>query len=195
MTAGGERLAVAAVISSAPLRSLAAIAEPAPPAPVSAAARGLRYRDFLTVALIIDGAPPFPDNWIYVHDPRARVGRIQNYRAWSPWMTPDPRRSCIGLEYFCFEGDRLWESDDDALVALAREEVQALGLVPEDRVVGGHVVRVPKAYPIYDAGYNAPDRRHPGLARRHRQPAADRPQRPAQVQQLRSLDADRDPSG
>jgi protoporphyrinogen oxidase len=153
VSAGGSELEVAAVISSAPLRSVAGIAEPAPPPSLLAAAAGLRYRDFLTVALTIDGEPPFPDNWVYVHDPEARVGRIQNYRAWSPWMTPDPRRSCVGLEYFCFEGDDLWASDDEALVGLAREEVASLGLVPPERVVAGHVVRVPKAYPIYDAEY------------------------------------------
>jgi protoporphyrinogen oxidase len=153
VSAGGEEVEVAAAISSAPLRTVAGIADPAAPHAVRAAAQGLRYRDFLTVALTIDGEPPFPDNWVYVHDPDARVGRIQNYRAWSPWMTPDPRRSCIGLEYFCFEGDDLWARDDAALVALAREEIAALGLVPAERVVAGHVVRVAKAYPIYDAEY------------------------------------------
>jgi protoporphyrinogen oxidase len=151
--AGGEEIEVAAAISSVPLRTVAGIAEPAPPAAVSAAAGGLRYRDFLTVALVIEGVPPFPDNWVYVHDPGVRVGRIQNYRAWSPWMTPDPRRSCVGLEYFCFEGDELWSREDDALVALASEEIGSLGLVPAERIVAGHVVRVPKAYPIYDAEY------------------------------------------
>jgi protoporphyrinogen oxidase len=151
--AGGERVAVSAAISSIPLRTTVGVAEPAPPPEVTAAAAGLRYRDFLTVALQIDGEPPFPDNWVYVHDPRARVGRIQNFRAWSPWMTPDPRRSCLGLEYFCFEGDDLWRSSDEELVELGRGEVGALGLVDPERVAGGHVVRVPKAYPVYDSEY------------------------------------------
>jgi protoporphyrinogen oxidase len=151
--AGGERIEVAAAISSIPLRTTVGVAEPAPPAEVTAAAAGLRYRDFVTVALQVDGEPPFPDNWVYVHDPRARVGRIQNFRAWSPWMTPDPRRSCLGLEYFCFEGDELWRTGDEELVALGRREVGDLGLVDPDRVAGGHVVRVPKAYPVYDAEY------------------------------------------
>jgi len=151
--AGGERLEVSAAISSIPLRTTVGVAEPAPSRRVTVAAAGLRYRDFLTVALPIDGEPPFPDNWVYVHDPRARVGRIQNFRAWSPWMTPDPRRSCLGLEYFCFEGDELWCGDDEELVELGRGEVASLGLVDPERVVGGHVVRVPKAYPVYDAEY------------------------------------------
>jgi protoporphyrinogen oxidase len=151
--AGGERVEVSAAISSIPLRTLAGVAEPAPPQEVTEAAAGLRYRDFLTVALPIEGEPPFPDNWIYVHDPGVRVGRIQNFRAWSPWMTPDPRRSCLGLEYFCFEGDELWGAADKELVELGRREVAALGLVDPARVAGGHVVRVPKAYPVYDAAY------------------------------------------
>jgi protoporphyrinogen oxidase len=153
--AGGERFEVSAAISSIPLRTAVGSAEPAPPREVTIAAAGLRYRDFLTVALPIDGEPPFPDNWVYVHDPRARVGRIQNFRAWSPWMTPDPRRSCLGLEYFCFEGDELWCASDEELVELGRREVASLGLVDPDRVAGGHVVRVPKAYPVYDAEYAA----------------------------------------
>lgn len=151
--AGGARFEVAAAISSIPLRTTVGVADPAPPREVTVAAAGLRYRDFLTVALPIEGEPPFPDNWVYVHDPRARVGRIQNFRAWSPWMTPDPRRSCLGLEYFCFEGDELWRSSDEELVELGRREVAALGLVDPERVEGGHVVRVPKAYPVYDAEY------------------------------------------
>jgi len=151
--AGGERIEVSAAISSIPLRTTVGVAEPAPPRAVSDAAAGLRYRDFVTVALQVDGEPPFPDNWVYVHDPRARVGRIQNFRAWSPWMTPDPHRSCLGLEYFCFEGDELWRTGDEELVALGRREVGELVLVDPERVVGGHVVRVPKAYPVYDAEY------------------------------------------
>ncbi len=151
--AAGERIEVEAAISSIPLRTTVGVADPAPPREVTTAAAGLRYRDFLTVALPIDGEPPFPDNWIYIHDPRARVGRVQNFRAWSPWMTPDPRRSCLGLEYFCFEGDELWSSSDEDLVELGRRELSALGLVDPARVAGGHVVRVPKAYPVYDAEY------------------------------------------
>jgi len=151
--AGGAEIPVSAVISSAPLRALPGLAGAAAPSAACEAALGLRYRDFLTVALTIEGEPPFPDNWVYVHDPAATVGRIQNFRAWSPWMTPDPRRSCVGLEYFCFAGDELWSRGDEELVALARAEIDRLGLVPADRVAGGHVVRVPKAYPIYDAEY------------------------------------------
>jgi protoporphyrinogen oxidase len=141
------------VISSLPLATVARMVRPAIPAGVSAAAGGLRYRDFLTVALILDGPDPFPDTWIYVHEPGVRVARIQNFRAWSPAMVPDPSASCIGLEYFCFEGDDLWRTDDRTLIELAARELDALGL--GGGVRGGHVVRVPNAYPIYDETYAA----------------------------------------
>ena len=126
---------------------------PAAPESVREAAAGLRYRDFLTVALVVEGEDPFPDNWIYVHEPDVRVGRIQNYRSWSPDMVPDPTTACLGLEYFCFEGDDLWTTSDAGLVALATAEVARLGLVEAGAVRAGYVVRVPRAYPIYDAEY------------------------------------------
>jgi protoporphyrinogen oxidase len=151
--AGGETIPCADVISSLPLRTLAEIVRPAPPAEALAAARGLGYRDFLTVALVLPGADLFPDNWVYVHDPSVRVGRIQNYRSWSPWMVPDEDKTCIGLEYFCFEGDDLWELPDDPLVELAAAELTRLGLADGSRAVRGYVERVPKAYPVYDADY------------------------------------------
>ena len=100
---------------------MAAVADPVAPQPVLEAAHGLRYRDFLTVALIMEGSEPFPDNWIYIHDSAVRVGRIQNYRAWSPWMVPEPQSFCVGLEYFCFEGDDLWRMADGDLVELAAD--------------------------------------------------------------------------
>jgi protoporphyrinogen oxidase len=141
------------VISSLPLRTTVSIADPAPPDHVQRAAQGLRYRDFLTVALVLDGEDLFPDNWIYIHEPGVQVGRIQNYRSWSPWMVPDPEKACVGLEYFCFEGDSLWTKSDAALVDLATKELAALGLADPSKVERGHVVRVPKAYPMYDAEY------------------------------------------
>jgi protoporphyrinogen oxidase len=142
-----------AVISSLPLREVVEMASPAAPSEVLEAARGLRYRDFLTVALVVDGADLFPDNWIYIHEPAVRVGRIQNYRSWSPWMVPDPEKACVGLEYFCFAGDDLWSMDDDALVELASGELEQLRLAPRSKVERGFAIRVPKAYPIYDAEY------------------------------------------
>jgi protoporphyrinogen oxidase len=143
-----------AVISSLPLRATVGIADPQAPAPVRDAAQGLRYRDFLTVALVLDGEDVFPDNWIYIHEPGVSVGRIQNYRSWSPWMVPDPDTACVGLEYFCFEGDDLWSMEDDDLVALATRELDQLGLAPAAKVRRGYVVRVPKAYPMYDEDYS-----------------------------------------
>ncbi len=149
----GDRWAADTAISSLPLRTLAGIVEPSAPATVLDAAAGLRYRDFITVALVIDGADPFPDNWIYIHDPEVAVGRIQNFRAWSPDLVPDADRTCLGLEYFCFEGDELWSASDSELIARAAAELDAIGLARSEAVVAGHVVRVQKAYPIYDGGY------------------------------------------
>lgn len=152
---GVKRMAldVAQVISTMPLRSLIRRLRPAPPGDVLDAAERLRYRDFLTVVLIVDLPDLFPDNWIYVHDDGVRVGRIQNFGNWSVGMVPDRKRSCLGMEYFCFAGDELWAMDDAALVALAREELALLGLAPADRVSDGTVVRMPKAYPVYDEGF------------------------------------------
>jgi protoporphyrinogen oxidase len=141
------------VISSLPLRDTVRISDPAPSTEVAEAAQGLRYRDFLTVALVIDGEDLFPDNWIYIHEPSVEVGRIQNYRSWSPWMVPDDTKACVGLEYFCFEGDDLWTSSDDALIERAKNELEQLNLAKAEKVVRGYVVRVPKAYPMYDHDY------------------------------------------
>ena len=142
-----------AVISSLPLRTVVELATPPAPPEVREAARGLRYRDFLTVALVVDGEDLFPDNWIYIHEPGVRVGRIQNYRSWSPWMVPDPDKACVGLEFFCFAGDDLWTMSDDDLVDLAAAELEQLGLAVRSKVERGFVTRVPKAYPIYDTDY------------------------------------------
>jgi protoporphyrinogen oxidase len=153
VTVNGEAIEPAHVISSLPLRTAVGIADPPPGPALEQAAQGLRYRDFLTVALVLDGEDLFPDNWIYIHEPSVRVGRIQNYRSWSPWMVPDAGKACVGLEYFCFEGDDLWTMADDDLVELATKELAALGLARPEQVERGYAVRVPKAYPMYDAEY------------------------------------------
>ena len=140
-------------VSSMPIRELIQKLDPPPPPKLLAAANDFNYRDFLTVALIIKGGHLFPDNWIYIHEPRVKVGRIQNFGNWSPEMIPEPNRSCLGLEYFCFEGDGLWNMPDAELLALGRAEVAKLGLVNADDVIDGCVVRMPKAYPVYDDVY------------------------------------------
>jgi protoporphyrinogen oxidase len=141
------------VISSAAIPELADCIQPPPPEPVLTAAHALRFRDFLTVALIVRDVDCFDDNWIYIHDSEVRVGRIQNFKSWSPHLVPDPELNCLGLEYFCFSGDGLWESDDQALIRLADEELIQLGLVTPGHVVDGTVIRQPKAYPVYDENY------------------------------------------
>ncbi|MDX2037062.1 MAG: NAD(P)/FAD-dependent oxidoreductase [Isosphaeraceae bacterium] len=142
-------------ISTLPIRELIAIMSPAAPAEVVAAASSLRYRDFLTVVLIIDRERSFPDTWIYVHEPKVRLGRIQNFKNWSPDLVPDPTKTSLGLEYFCFEGDDLWTKSDADLIALGRKEIEEIGLARADEVVDGCVVRMPKAYPVYDDAYLA----------------------------------------
>ncbi|HKC18295.1 MAG TPA: NAD(P)/FAD-dependent oxidoreductase [Candidatus Dormibacteraeota bacterium] len=142
-------------ISSIPMRELVASLDPPAPAHVRSAADALGYRDFITIALMVDRADLFPDNWIYIHDPGVRVGRIQNFKNWSPDMVPDPTKTCLGLEYFCFEGDGLWSMKDEELVALAKDEVRRLGICSPDDVFDGVVVRQRKAYPVYDDSYLA----------------------------------------
>ena len=138
-------------ISSAPITELVSslyVAEDA-----AAATGKLRYRDFLTVALVVEKPDLFPDNWIYIHEPSVKVSRIQNFRSWSPEMVPNPEQSCLGLEYFCFEGDGLWNSGDDKLIELAKKELAQIGLASEKEIIDGCVVRQKKAYPVYDDGY------------------------------------------
>jgi protoporphyrinogen oxidase len=141
------------VISSAPMRELATRLHPSPATTLRA--NQLKYRDFLTVALKIRSDDLFPDNWIYIHDSQVKVGRIQNFRSWSPEMVPDASVACVGLEYFCFAGDDLWAMADADLIALATREMEILGLVTPDKVIGGAVVRQEKAYPVYDEDYAA----------------------------------------
>ena len=139
------------VISSAPMRELATRIHPLPQSLPEA--QDLKYRDFLTVAIMVKSEDLFPDNWIYIHDDRVQVGRVQNFRSWSPEMVPDENIACVGLEYFCFENDGLWSSSDEDLVELAKKEMAILGLCKPEDVVGGAVVRQEKAYPVYDDSY------------------------------------------
>ncbi len=154
-SAGGEAMTICAkdTISSAPMRELAKRMHPLPETTLNAS--NLKYRDFLTVALKIKSDDLFPDNWIYIHDEKVQVGRVQNFRSWSPEMVPDDDVACVGLEYFCFENDGLWSSSDDELIALATAEMAILGLCDPADVIGGAVVRQEKAYPVYDEHYAA----------------------------------------
>jgi protoporphyrinogen oxidase len=153
--AGGEIYPLTHLVSSMPVRELIEKLSPAPPDELLAAAPKLHYRDFLTVALVVQKQDLFPDNWIYVHDKDVKLGRIQNFNNWSPEMVPDPSTTCLGLEYFCFEGDGLWTSADSDLIELGKRELGALGLVDPADVIDGAVVRMQKAYPVYDGGYEA----------------------------------------
>jgi protoporphyrinogen oxidase len=152
---GVEAAECAHVISSMPIRELVAALSPAPSKACADAAQSLRYRDFITVALILKDTERFSDNWIYIHDPAVKVGRIQNFKSWSPELIPDPTFCCYGLEYFCFEGDDLWNLPDAGLIDLAKKEIAQLGFTSIADIVDGSVVRQRKAYPVYDDAYAA----------------------------------------
>jgi protoporphyrinogen oxidase len=150
---GEQRFVADHVISSAALRALVRALDPVAPAAVKSAADDLKYRDFVTVALIIGRERLFRDNWIYIHSPGVKVGRIQNFNNWSQALVPVAGKTCLGLEYFCFRGDGLWESPDCELIDLAKRELEQLGLASSREVEDGAVIRMPKAYPIYDSPY------------------------------------------
>ena len=147
------RLPGANFISSMPITEFIRKLDPPAPEEIQQAAANLHYRDFLTVCLIINKPELFPDNWIYIHDPSVQVGRIQNFKNWSPDMVPDPSKTSLGMEYFCTEGDALWNTANADLIELAKREVDRVGLASYADVEDGCVVRVAKAYPIYDADY------------------------------------------
>jgi protoporphyrinogen oxidase len=142
------------IISSMPIRELVNALDPPPPQTILEAAAKLRYRDFLIISLIINRKDVAPDNWIYVHDSSVKVGRIQNFKNWSPAMVPDPDKTCLGMEYFVFENDELWSSSDQKLIEMARREVVQLGLVRGEEIEDGTVVRMQKAYPMYDEDWS-----------------------------------------
>jgi protoporphyrinogen oxidase len=148
-----EEISANHFISSMPVTALLQRLDPPPPESVLHAARSLSYRDFLIVSLIVDVEDLFPDNWIYIHSPDVKVGRIQNFKNWSPAMVPDQRKTCLGMEYFCSEGDEIWSMSDTELIDLATRELDSLGLVPASKVEDGTVIRQRKAYPVYDRDY------------------------------------------
>jgi protoporphyrinogen oxidase len=140
------------VISTMPMAQLVDVFQPELPEEVRAAGHALTYRDFLTVALVIPEELAFPDNWIYIHAAEVAVGRIQNFGSWSPYLVKEGR-TCLGLEYFVFEGDELWNSSDEELIARGKRELEWLGLASASDVEMGFVFRMPKAYPYYDYTY------------------------------------------
>jgi hypothetical protein len=151
---GGEQsIAGEHFLSSMPITEFVLRLDPPPPPQVVAAAKRLSYRDFLTVCLIVNRPDLFPDNWIYIQDPDVQVGRIQNFKNWSPDMVPEPSQSSLGLEYFCTEGDRLWSMPDADLIELAKRELELIGLARASDITDGCVFRVEKAYPVYDSDY------------------------------------------
>ena len=164
-TDDGDRVEFAAdsVISTMAIRNLIAALDPAAPAEVRQASQALQYRDYLTVVLIVKREQVFPDNWVYVHSPEVRLGRVQNYKNWSPWMVPDASRTSLGLEYFLWHHDAEWSWSTDRLIETGIRESAQIGLIDPTEVEDGTVVRMPKAYPVYDRDY----RQHLTTVRRY----------------------------
>jgi protoporphyrinogen oxidase len=154
-TESGERLECEGkyFVSTMPLRELIEALDPQPPEKVVQAAQGLRYRDYLTVVLVVNRESVFPDNWIYIHSPEVKMGRMQNYKNWSPYMVPDPSRTSLGLEYFLWDKDEEWTWSNDRLIELGVRECAQIGLIHPQEVEDGTVVRMEKAYPVYDHHY------------------------------------------
>jgi protoporphyrinogen oxidase len=140
-------------ISSIPITELIQQMEPSVEPAVLAASQKLQYRSLITVDIIINQKEIFPDNWIYIHSPEVKLGRIQNFKNWSANMVPDPQKTTLGLEYFCTEHDELWELPDAKLFELAAAEVEQLKFCLKAAIEDYTVVRVPKAYPVYNLGY------------------------------------------
>ena len=141
------------LISSMPVPELVSILEPRPPDKVIAAANRLSYRAFIIVILILNKKDVFRDQWVYIHSPDVRVGRIQNFRNWSKDMVPDPDKTSIGMEYFCNKGDDIWRMADDDLIDMASGELSRIGLAELSDIIDGYVARQPDAYPVYDDEY------------------------------------------
>ena len=141
------------ILSSMPLAHLPLTISPKPNKKTLEAGTNLKFRDFLSVALVINEKDAFPDNWIYIHDPNVNVGRVQNYGSWSPYLVKDGK-TCLGLEYFVNIGDDLWSMEDEKLISLAKNELEKLNLINQNSVEEGYVVRMPKAYPVYDLNYS-----------------------------------------
>jgi protoporphyrinogen oxidase len=148
-----ETIEADAIISSMPISELVAKLDPLAPLDVRDGAAQLTYRDYFTVGLIVDRADLFPDNWIYIHAPEVKVGRVQNFKNWSPEMVPDPNKTFLGLEYFCNEGDELWRMSDAELIQLGTQELETMGLARAADVSGGTVIRQLKTYPVYTGEY------------------------------------------
>lgn len=162
----GEEMIIDAdyIFSTMPIRDLIDGLSPAAPPEVLEISRGLVYRDFLTVGLLLEGlkiSEPdengqpglIRDNWIYIQEPDVLVGRLQIFNNWSPYMVADPAKVWVGLEYFCNESDDLWNRSDEDLVALAGEELARIEIIDGDQVLDGVVIRVPKTYPAYFGTY------------------------------------------
>ena len=165
-TGEARRFPCDALISTMPLKDLLGGFSPAAPSSAVEIATGLMYRDFITVGLLVRKLKPsrytmaeskihlVPDTWIYIQEPDVRIGRLQIFNNWSPALVRDPDTVWLGLEYFCFENDDLWNLSDQAMGDLAKAELARIDLISPEDVLDFHVARVPKAYPAYFGTYD-----------------------------------------
>lgn len=140
-------------ISSIPITEVIDILSPAPERSILEAARSLEYRSLITVDIIVNKKEIFPDNWIYIHSPEVRLGRIQNFKNWSRKMVEDANKTTLGLEYFCDEDDNLWNMDDKEIFELAASEVEKIKICNKSEIEDFAIIKVPKAYPVYNTNY------------------------------------------
>lgn len=150
-----ESLPADYLFSSLPLPGLIRRLDPPPPANILQKASRLKFRNFLVINIILDKPFVFPDQWIYVHSPEVSLGRIQNYKNWSPSMVVDQGKTSLGLEYFCNENDWLWKKNDVDLIQFALTELERLRIVSRRHLIDGFVVRQSDVYPVYELGYEA----------------------------------------
>jgi protoporphyrinogen oxidase len=151
-----ERVEGDAVVSSIPLTLLVQRFDPQPPVDVIAASQALTYRHTILVYLFVDRQDLFPDNWIYIHAPDVQVGRITNFRNWSPDLVGASPLTPLCLEYWCYDEDAIWQEPQETLIARAKQELQRIGLATASQVTDAFAVRLPRTYPVYRSGY----RRH-----------------------------------
>jgi protoporphyrinogen oxidase len=155
VTAGDATYDADHVVSTMPFNALLRAMDPPVPSEVQAAADALHFRDFLSIALVVpEDKVAWTDNWIYIHDPGVKTMRVQNFGSWSPHLVKDGR-NVLGLEYTVMEGDEWWTADDAELIEKGKAELEQIGLMRAADVEAGYVVRMPKAYPVYDEDYAA----------------------------------------
>lgn len=149
----GNKISFDHIVSSMPITLL--VDRLGAPEDIRSHAKSLRFRNTILVFLKVEGESLFPDQWIYVHSPDIKTGRITNFRNWVPSINQGQKDTILCLEYWCYDEDDVWSKQEESLVKLATDEAYRMSLIPANSVKDGHVVRVPRCYPVYSTGYRA----------------------------------------